>query len=231
MDGGTLDRALWVTLAVAAGVAAGTAAAVTASAFPYAFGAAFTVLRSKRKKEPREHRVRYKSEKPKSSSSKPKEDQAYRDTIRRSLSEWKDIDVSLDSFPYFLNENTKTALVDSMYVFLKRPEFSKYISELGSVSPRILLTGPPGSEMYQEMLVKGLAQHMQANLLVFDSARVYLEASELIPGSRETVAEQSESVNQQAADASVQLLHNGCGDLKDMVGNAPYCSVQFFSTL
>jgi hypothetical protein len=34
--------------------------------------------------------------------------------------------------------------VDSMYVFLKRPEFSKYISELGSVSPRILLTGPPG---------------------------------------------------------------------------------------
>ncbi|CAM6014974.1 unnamed protein product [Sphagnum balticum] len=176
MDGGTLDRALWVTLAVAAGVAAGTAAAVTASAFPYAFGAAFTVLRSKRKKEPREHRVRYKSEKPKSSSSKPKEDQAYRDTIRRSFSEWKDIDVSLDSFPYFLNENTKTALVDSMYVFLKRPEFSKYISELGSVSPRILLTGPPGSEIYQEMLVKGLAQHMQANLLVFDSARVYLEA-------------------------------------------------------
>ncbi|KAH9537432.1 hypothetical protein CY35_16G052600 [Sphagnum magellanicum] len=220
MDGGTLDRALWVTLAVAAGVAAGTAAAVTASAFPYAFGAAFTVLRSKRKKEPREHRVRYKSEKPKSSSSKPKEDQAYRDTIRRSLSEWKDIDVSLDSFPYFLNENTKTALVDSMYVFLKRPEFSKYISELGSVSPRILLTGPPGSEIYQEMLVKGLAQHMQANLLVFDSARVYLEASELIPGSRETVAEQSESVNQQAADASVQLLHDGCGDLKDMAQTA-----------
>jgi len=58
-----------------------------------------------------------------------------------------------------------------------------------------------------------------------------IQASELIPGSRETVAEQSESVNQQAAGASVQLLHNGCGDLKDMVGNAPYCSVQFFSTL
>jgi hypothetical protein len=34
-----------------------------------------------------------------------------------------------------------------------------------------------GSEIYQEMLVKGLAQHMQANLLVFDSARVYLEVS------------------------------------------------------
>lgn len=31
-----------------------------------------------------------------------------------------------------------------MYVFLKRPEFSKYTNELGSVSPRILLTGPLG---------------------------------------------------------------------------------------
>ena len=42
------------------------------------------------------------------------------------------------------SENTKTALLDSMYVFLKRPEFSKYTNELGSVSPRILLSGPPG---------------------------------------------------------------------------------------
>ena len=42
------------------------------------------------------------------------------------------------------SENTKTALLDSMYVFLKRPEFSKYTNELGSVSPRILLTGPLG---------------------------------------------------------------------------------------
>ena len=42
------------------------------------------------------------------------------------------------------SENTKTALVDSMYIFLKRPEFTKFTSELGSVSSRILLTGPPG---------------------------------------------------------------------------------------
>lgn len=195
MEGSTLDRALWVALAITAGVAAGTAAAVTASAFPYAFGAAFSALRSKRKKEHREHRShRYKSDKTKRSSSKPKEDQAYRDAIRRSLLEWKDIDVSLESFPYFLkyihillalcdvisaclfsrisvvlishcklfhlillmtynvvgwcSENTKTALLDSMYVFLKRPEFTKYTNELGSVSPRILLTGPPGMYLF-----------------------------------------------------------------------------------
>jgi len=103
MEGSSaFDRAVWVALAVAAGVAAGTAAAVTASAFPYAFGAAFTALKSKRKKEQREHRYRSKSDKTKRSSGKPKEDQAYRDAVRRCLLEWKDIDVSLDDFPYFL---------------------------------------------------------------------------------------------------------------------------------
>ena len=35
-----------------------------------------------------------------------------------------------------------------MYVFLKRPEFTKYTNELGSVSPRILLTGPPGMYLF-----------------------------------------------------------------------------------
>lgn len=215
----TFDRAVWVALAVAAGVAAGTAAAVTASAFPYAFGAAFTALKSKRKKEQREHRHRYKSDKTKRSSSKPKEDQAYRDAVRRCLLEWKDIDVSLDDFPYFLNENTRTALLDSMYVFLKRPEFSKYTNELGSVSPRILLTGPLGSEIYQETLVKGLAQQLQVNLLVFDSTRVFLEASEAIPAVMERVAEDSSAANEHSLDASaVQLMDGANSDLKEPNG-------------
>jgi SpoVK/Ycf46/Vps4 family AAA+-type ATPase len=177
----TGDRVLWVAVAVAAGLAAGTAAAVTATAFPYAFGAAFTALQSKRKKEHREHRHRHKSDKVKRPSSKPKQDQAYRDAIRRSIFQWEEIDVTLEGFPYFLNDSTKTALVDSMYVFLKRPEFVKYTSELGSVSPRILLTGPPGSEIYQETLVKGLAHELQVNMLVFDSARICLEVTPLRP--------------------------------------------------
>jgi hypothetical protein len=94
----TLDRALWVALAISAGVAAGTAAAVTFKAFPHAVD----VLKSKRKKEQREHRHRYKSDKTKRSSTKSKEDQVYRDAVRRCLLEWKDIDISLDDFPYFL---------------------------------------------------------------------------------------------------------------------------------
>ncbi|KAH8950650.1 hypothetical protein BDL97_10G096400 [Sphagnum fallax] len=209
----TGDRVLWVAVAVAAGLAAGTAAAVTATAFPYAFGAAFTALQSKRKKEHREHRHRHKSDKVKRPSSKPKQDQAYRDAIRRSIFQWEEIDVTLEGFPYFLNDSTKTALVDSMYVFLKRPEFVKYTSELGSVSPRILLTGPPGSEIYQETLVKGLAHELQVNMLVFDSARICLEASESVPGSIERVVEDSAAANQHSTDAPLQILENG--DLKE----------------
>jgi SpoVK/Ycf46/Vps4 family AAA+-type ATPase len=147
MEGST-DRAFqWVALAVAAGIAAGTASAVTSAAFPYAFGAAFTVLRSKRKKEHREHRHRSKTEKVKRTTSKPKESQAFRAAIRRALLSWKDIDVTFEKFPYFVNDNTKSALLDSMYVYLKRPEFAKYTADLTSVSPRILLTGPPGLHM------------------------------------------------------------------------------------
>uniref|UniRef100_A0A7I4CDG5 AAA+ ATPase domain-containing protein n=1 Tax=Physcomitrium patens TaxID=3218 RepID=A0A7I4CDG5_PHYPA len=213
------DRAVWMALAISAGVAAGTAAAVTVSAFPYAFGAAFTAFKSKRKKESRDHRYRYKSDKTKRSSAKPKENQAYRDAVRRCLLEWKDINISLDEFPYFLNESTKTVLLDSMYVFLKKPEFSKYTNELGSVSPRILLTGPLGSEIYQEKLVKGLAQHLQVNILVFDSTRVFLEASQAVPAVMERVAEDSSVANQHSADApTIQLLDGLNGDIKETTG-------------
>ncbi|BBN12403.1 ATPase family AAA domain-containing protein 1 [Marchantia polymorpha subsp. ruderalis] len=213
---GNMDRALWVTLAVAAGVAAGTAAAVTAAAFPYAFGAAFTALRSKRKKEHREHRHRHKSDKAKRTSSKPKEGQAYKDAIRKGLTNWKDIDVNLDEFPYFINESTKSALLDSMFVYLKRPEFTKYTSDLASVSPRILLTGPPGSEIYQEQLVKGLAHHLQVNLLIFDSTRVFLEASESVPGSLERVSEDTSAANQHSTDAPVEPMDVSTGQLNEV---------------
>ncbi|XP_024402253.1 uncharacterized protein [Physcomitrium patens] len=217
MEGSNIyDRALWVALAISAGVAAGTAAAVTASAFPYAFGAAFTALKSKRKKESREHRYRYKSDKSKRSSSKPKDEQAYRNAVRHCLLEWKDIDVSLDNFPYFLNESTKAALLDSMYVFLKRPEFCKHLNELGSVSPRILLSGPLGSEIYQETLIKGLAQHLQVNLLVFDSTRIFLEASEAVSSVVEWVTDASTAANQHSTDApTIQVLDGVNGDAKD----------------
>ncbi|KAJ6875797.1 LOW QUALITY PROTEIN: hypothetical protein NC652_035234 [Populus alba x Populus x berolinensis] len=46
---------------------------------------------------------------------------------------------------------------------------AKYTSELTTINPRIVLSGPAGSEIYQEMLAKALAHYFGAKLLVFDS--------------------------------------------------------------
>ncbi|KHG29350.1 Protein SAP1 [Gossypium arboreum] len=48
-------------------------------------------------------------------------------------------------------------------------EHVKYTSDLATVNPRILLSGPAGSEIYQEMLTKALANYFEAKLLIFDS--------------------------------------------------------------
>ncbi|PPD83253.1 hypothetical protein GOBAR_DD19821 [Gossypium barbadense] len=48
-------------------------------------------------------------------------------------------------------------------------KFAKYASDLPTMSPRILLSGPAGSEIYQETLVKALAKHFGARLLIVDS--------------------------------------------------------------
>lgn len=76
------------------------------------------------------------------------------------------------------SENTKTALLDSMYVFLKRPEFSKYTNELGSVSPRILLTGPLG-EFSPLMLKLSLVRRVTN---IYDSTMAHDKSSRLFAG-------------------------------------------------
>ncbi|XAR58451.1 Adenosinetriphosphatase [Bertholletia excelsa] len=67
------------------------------------------------------------------------------------------------------HETTKNVLIASTYVHLKCNKFVKYILHLPSVSPKILLSGPAGSEIYQETLAKALAKHFGARLLIVDS--------------------------------------------------------------
>lgn len=194
-----MDRVL--LLAIAVGVAAGTAAAVTSFALPSAINSAYAAIQAKRKKEQREHRHRSKADKGKKSSGKRKEHQTYKDVLRQSLVNWKDINVSLDEFPYFLSENTKTALLDSMYIYLRRPEYVKYTANLASVSPRILLTGPPGSEIYQELLVKALAHQLEANLLVLDCANMLLDIKDLLSENAENISEPSQGSDDRNIDS------------------------------
>ncbi|KAK0588352.1 hypothetical protein LWI29_038480 [Acer saccharum] len=93
----------------------------------------------------------------------------FKEAIHAGIVDGKTLQVSFDNFPYYLSENTKHVLVAASYIHLKHKEHAKYTSELATVNPRILLSGPAGSEIYQEMLAKALAQYFGAKLLIFDS--------------------------------------------------------------
>ncbi|XP_048595174.1 uncharacterized protein LOC111198501 isoform X2 [Brassica napus] len=96
--------------------------------------------------------------------------QAFKDSLRGGVLMAQNIDVSLDNFPYFLSATTKDVLIASMYVHMKGgSKFAKYASDLPTTSPRILLSGPAGSEIYQEMLAKALAKNFGAKLMIVDS--------------------------------------------------------------
>ncbi|XP_074317189.1 uncharacterized protein LOC141653353 isoform X1 [Silene latifolia] len=94
---------------------------------------------------------------------------AFKEDIHAGIVDGNTVEVSFDDFPYYLSENTKSVLIAASYIHLKHSEHAKYASGLPTVNPRILLSGPSGSEIYQEILVKALARYFGAKLLVFDS--------------------------------------------------------------
>ncbi|XP_039685765.1 uncharacterized protein [Medicago truncatula] len=95
--------------------------------------------------------------------------QAFRDSLEQRILKADDIDVSFETFPYYLSDTTKNVLVASTYIHLKCNGIGKYASDFSSLCPRILLSGPSGSEIYQETLSKALAKHFGARLLIVDS--------------------------------------------------------------
>ncbi|CAI5519536.1 unnamed protein product [Closterium sp. Naga37s-1] len=104
-----------------------------------------------------------------------KEGQLHRDVVMSAVIESSALQVSFDSFPYYLSDATRNALVDACFIRLRRPEFLRFTADLPSLSTRILLSGPPGSERYQEQLVRALARHLDAKLLIFDLPNMLLQ--------------------------------------------------------
>ncbi|KAJ4968151.1 hypothetical protein NE237_014852 [Protea cynaroides] len=127
--------------------------------------------------------------------------QAFKDSLQQGILTSNNIEVSLDGFPYYLSETTKNVLIASTYIQLKSNKFVKYTSDLPTVSPRVLLSGPAGSEIYQETLAKALAKHFSARLLIVDSLLLHgglssKEAESLKESSR---AEKSSTLAKQRA--------------------------------
>uniref|UniRef100_A0A1J3J799 ATPase family AAA domain-containing protein 1 n=1 Tax=Noccaea caerulescens TaxID=107243 RepID=A0A1J3J799_NOCCA len=123
--------------------------------------------------------------------------QAYKDSLRGGVLNAENIDISLEDFPYFLSSTTKDVLIASMYVHMKGgSKFAKYASDLSTMCPRILLSGPAGSEIYQEMLAKALAKSFGAKLMIVDSL--------LLPGG--SPARESESSKEGSRRERLSML-------------------------
>lgn len=95
--------------------------------------------------------------------------QEFKEKLQQGILCASNIEVSFEDFPYYLSETTKNVLIASTYIHLKCNKFAKYTSDLPTVIPRILLSGPAGSEIYQEILTKALAKHFGARILMVDS--------------------------------------------------------------
>ncbi|KAK4732251.1 hypothetical protein R3W88_025239 [Solanum pinnatisectum] len=95
--------------------------------------------------------------------------QTFKNALQQGVVDFNTIDVTFENFPYYLCENTKNVLIASTYIHLKCNGFAQYVSDLPTVCPRILLSGPAGSEIYQETLAKALAKYFCAKLLIVDS--------------------------------------------------------------
>ncbi|ONK62958.1 uncharacterized protein A4U43_C07F9890 [Asparagus officinalis] len=93
--------------------------------------------------------------------------QAFKDNLKKGILNASDIEVSFESFPYYVSENTKKVLLSCAYVHLECK--MKFASEISSLCQRILLSGPIGSEIYQETLAKALTKQFGAKLLIIDS--------------------------------------------------------------
>ncbi|GAA0139512.1 hypothetical protein LIER_01040 [Lithospermum erythrorhizon] len=112
--------------------------------------------------------------------------QAYKDDLLKGILDPNRIEVSFENFPYYLSDTTKSVLLASTYLHLMCHKLAKHFSDLPTISPRILLSGPAGSEIYQETLAKALAKHYGARILIVDSL--------LLPGG--TAAKEVETVKE-----------------------------------
>ncbi|KAJ9543045.1 hypothetical protein OSB04_022752 [Centaurea solstitialis] len=154
--------------------------------------------------------------------------QAYKESLEQGVIDPESIEVTFQDFPYYLSETTKSVLIASTYIHLKRNEFVKYASDLPTLCPRILLSGPAGSEIYQETLTKALAKHFGARLLVVDSL--------LLPGgsaAKETDTSLKESIGAERASTYAKgITHLGVLRPKkptssveaDIIGGSTTCS-------
>ncbi|KAL6907838.1 hypothetical protein ACP4OV_002008 [Aristida adscensionis] len=154
-----------------------------------------------------------------STSVPPSRCQAFKDGLKQAIISPSDIEVTFDSFPYYLRclveflifqvENTKNVLLSCAFIHLEKKEFIKQFPEISSINQRILLSGPAGSEIYQETLVKALAKHFGARLLVVDSL-LLPGAPSKDPESQKDVGKTDKSVDKAGGEKFAMFQKHRC---------------------
>ncbi|KAL6861777.1 hypothetical protein ACP4OV_017477 [Aristida adscensionis] len=95
----------------------------------------------------------------------------FRNEFLRRLVSWDKTGVSWESFPYYVDQNAKELLSECVASHLRHKDVAlEYGSGLQSASGRILLQSLPGTELYQERMVRALAHELRAPLLILDSS-------------------------------------------------------------
>ncbi|CAH8256151.1 unnamed protein product [Arabidopsis lyrata] len=101
---------------------------------------------------------------------RPEQAARFRKYIQAGIVEGERLKFSFENFPYYLSENTKNVLLAVSHIHLNKENtgYALYASDFTTLNPRILLSGPAGTEIYQEILAKALAKYFKAKLLIFD---------------------------------------------------------------
>uniref|UniRef100_A0ACD5Y683 Uncharacterized protein n=3 Tax=Avena sativa TaxID=4498 RepID=A0ACD5Y683_AVESA len=117
----------------------------------------------------------------------PSHSQIFKDGLKQGLLGPDAIQFTLEDFPYYLSPNTKSVLLSASFLHMEKKfihmekKLTESLSGISSLNQRILLSGPSGSEIYQETLIKALARNFGARLLIVDS--LLLPVNELRPDS------------------------------------------------
>nr|CAB3466113.1 unnamed protein product [Digitaria exilis] len=145
--------------------------------------------------------------------------QAFKDGLKQEILSPEDIKVTLDNFPYYVSRTTKEILLSAAFIHLKK-EFRKCLQEISSLNQRILLSGPSGSEMYQEALIKALAKHFDARFLILDSLLLCGTTSKLFQESLKDARRDDAPTSTSGTD-TVRISNNTFreGDRVEYVGH------------
>ncbi|XP_048543975.1 uncharacterized protein LOC125522974 [Triticum urartu] len=97
--------------------------------------------------------------------------QTFTDGLKRGILCPDAIQVTLENFPYYLSENTKSKLLTTASIHMEHrgKRFIRSLWGISSLNQRIMLSSSSGTEIYQEKIVKALAKKFGARLLIVDS--------------------------------------------------------------